>query len=67
MVLNRVSDVSAELIDDVKQVKSYLNFSHVEMWFFSVVKIPIKHSSLHNRRIPQAPIGLFLQPMRRQR
>jgi len=38
-----------QLFDDLKQVKHYLSFSHVEMWFFSMVKIPVKHSNyLHS-------------------
>ena len=38
-----------QLFDDLKQVKHYLSFSHVEMWFFSMVKIPVKHSNLRNK------------------
>lgn len=38
-----------QLFDNLKQVKHYLSFSHVEMWFFSMVKIPVKHSNLHNK------------------
>lgn len=38
-----------QLFDNLKQVKRYLSFSHVEMWFFSMVRIPVKHSNLHNK------------------
>ena len=38
-----------QLFDDLKQVKHYLSFSHVDMCFFSIVKIPVKHSNLHNK------------------
>ena len=36
-----------QLIGDLKDVKNYRNFSHMAIPFFSVVGIPIKHSSLY--------------------
>ena len=39
-----------QLIGDLKHVKNYRNFSHVKIRFFSVVEIPIKHSSLYKKR-----------------
>ena len=39
-----------QLIGDIKHVKNYLNFLHVVKRFSSVVEIPIKHSSLYNKK-----------------
>ena len=35
----------------ISNTRNYRNFSRVEIWFFSVLEIPIKHSSLSNNRL----------------
>ena len=42
MALNRAADWRSQV-----HVKNYRNCSRVKIRFFSVVEIPIKHSSLH--------------------
>ena len=51
MALNRASEVSAADWISQIHVKSYRNLSRVVILFFSVVEIPIKHSSLYNKNI----------------
>ena len=50
MVLNKAIEWYVPAADWLSQthMKNYRNFSHVVIWFFSVVEIPIKHSSLCN-------------------
>ena len=52
MVLNKLNIVSGiPAADWLSQThaKNYCNFSCVMMQLFSVVEIPVKHSSLHNK------------------
>ena len=52
MVLNKLNTVSGiPAADWLSQThaKSYRNFSCVMMQLFSVVEIPVKHSSLNNK------------------
>ena len=49
MALNRASDVPVADWLSQTHVKNYRNFSRVVIRFFSVVEIPIKHSSLYNQ------------------
>ena len=51
MALKRASDKSAADWPSQTHVKKYCNFSQVVIWFFSVVEIPIKHSSLYNKAL----------------
>ena len=44
---NRASDMAAADWPSQTHVKNYRNFSSVTIGFFSVVEIPIKHSSLY--------------------
>ena len=47
MVLNRaIIDMSAA---DLKHTQNYRNFSGAEIRFFSLVEIPMKHSSLYTK------------------
>ena len=39
-----------QLIGDLKHTLNYRNFLRVEIQFFSVVEIPIKHSSLFDKK-----------------
>ena len=50
MVLNRASDASAAYWLPQAHVKNYRNFSPVVRPFFSVVEVPVKHSSLRNKK-----------------
>ena len=49
MAPNRASDVPAADWLSQTRVKNYRYFSRVVTRFFSVLEIPIKHSSLHNK------------------
>ena len=48
MALNRASDMSAADWLSQTRVENYCNFSCVVKWFFSLVEVPLKHSSLCN-------------------
>ena len=50
MALKKPNDMSTADWLSQTQVKNYRNFSHVVIPFFSAVEIPIKHSSLCNKR-----------------
>ena len=50
MARNTASDMSAADWLSQTQVKHYRNFSHEVIRLFSVVEIPIKHSSLYNKK-----------------
>ena len=52
MVLNKLNIVSGIPAADwlsQRHAKNYCNFSCVMMQLFSVMEIPVKHSSLHNK------------------
>ena len=50
MALNRASDLpAADRLSQTQFVKNYCSFSCVVIRFFSVVEIPVKHSSLYNK------------------
>ena len=49
MALNRGSEVSAADWLSQTHLKSHRNFLRVVVRFFSVVEIPMKHSSLYNK------------------
>ena len=49
MALNRASDTSAAAWLSQTQMKNYRFIFHVVIQFFSVVEIPIKHSSLRDK------------------
>ena len=51
MALKRASDLSAADWLSQTHVKNPRTFSFVEIWFLSVVEIPIKNSSLYNNRL----------------
>ena len=51
MALNMEQVMCQQLIGYLKHVKNDHNFSHVVIQFFSVVEIPIEHSSLYNKII----------------
>ena len=68
--LNRASDVLAADWLSQTHVKNYRNFSRVVIRFFSVVEIPIKHSSLYNKvsfLTLAESCSLFLRPSSGQR
>ena len=48
MALNRASDMSAADWLSQTCMENYCNFSCVVKWFFSLVEVPLKHSSLCN-------------------
>lgn len=47
------NDVSAANWQIISNTGRKSNFDHLEIWFFSAVEIPIRHSSLHNQPIDQ--------------
>ena len=49
MAVNRTSDMSPADWLSQTDVKKYRNFSPAVIRFFSVVEVPIKHSSLYNK------------------
>ena len=56
---NRASDVTTADWLSQTHVKSYCNFSRMVVRFFSVVEIPIRHSSLHDKYIYQLPESTY--------